>query len=85
MGHISTVSARSDSPSGIAVALYLLGLLALVLGGLLFGFSETSPHQLLATLIGLMGAIFYAAGAVITGHLHRISLQLARIAQRGQG
>ncbi|NQW61282.1 MAG: hypothetical protein HQ461_00500 [Deltaproteobacteria bacterium] len=57
-----------------------IGPIALV-GGLLFGFSETSPHQLLATLIGLGGAIFYAAGAVVT-ELQRIKKQLQADAMR---
>lgn len=73
--------ARVDSPTGIATALYAIGMLALVLGGLLFAFAETSIHQILATLIGLMGAIFFAAGAVVT-ELQRIKKQLQADAAR---
>ena len=62
-------------PTGIATALYLLGVLALLLGGFIFAVSATSPHEILATLIGLMGAIFFAAGAVVT-ELQRIKRRL---------
>jgi predicted lipid-binding transport protein (Tim44 family) len=62
-------------PEGVAAALYLFGMLALMLGGLIFAFAETSIHEILATLIGLMGAIFFAAGAVVT-ELQRIKKQL---------
>ena len=56
-------------------------MIALLLGGLLFVFSDTSLHQTLATLIGLGGAIFYAAGAVVT-ELQRIKKQLQADAAR---
>ena len=79
-GAHSTLS--SDlGPTGIATALYLLGVLALLLGGFIFAFSATSPHEILATLIGLMGAIFFAAGAVVT-ELQRIKKQLQADAAR---
>ncbi len=41
-------------------------------------------HEIAALLI-VLGGLMTMCVAVITGHLHRISLQLARIAQRGQG
>ena len=66
---------RESGATGIAVALYALGMLALVIGGLIFAFAETSIHEILATLIGLGGAIFFAAGAVVT-ELQRIKKQL---------
>jgi hypothetical protein len=75
-------AAYSESgATGIAVALYLLGVLALLLGGLIFAFAATSIHEILATLIGLMGAIFFAAGAVVT-ELQRIKKQLQADAMR---
>ena len=73
--------ANVDSPTGIATALYLIGMAALKLGGLIFAFAETSIHEILATLIGLGGAIFFAAGAVVT-ELQRIKKQLQADAMR---
>jgi hypothetical protein len=72
---------RESGATGVAVALYALGMLALMLGGLIFAFVDTSIHQILATLIGLMGAIFFAAGAVVT-ELQRIKKQLQADAMR---
>ena len=72
---------RESGATGIAVALYALGMLALVIGGLIFAFAETSIHEILATLIGLGGAIFFAAGAVVT-ELQRIKKQLQADAAR---
>ena len=80
-GRPTPTPARVDSPTGIAVALYALGMLALVIGGLIFAFAETSIHEILATLIGLGGAIFFAAGAVVT-ELQRIKKQLQADAAR---
>ena len=80
-GRPTPTPAPVDSPTGIAVALYALGMLALVIGGLIFAFAETSIHEILATLIGLMGAIFFAAGAVVT-ELQRIKKQLQADAAR---
>jgi hypothetical protein len=75
-------AAYSESgATGIAVALYALGMLALLLGGLIFAFAATSIHEILATLIGLMGAIFFSAGAVVT-ELQRIKKQLQADAMR---
>ena len=79
--HPSAALTQRSGPEGVATALYALGMLALVLGGLIFAFSETSPHEILATLIGLMGAIFFAAGAVVT-ELQRIKKQLQADAAR---
>ena len=79
--HPSAALTQASAPEGVATALYALGLLALVLGGLLFGFSDNSLHQNIATLIGLGGAIFYAAGAVVT-ELQRIKKQLQADAAR---
>ena len=73
---------RESGATGIAVALYALGVIALVLGGLLFVFSDNSLHQILATLIGLGGAIFFAAGAVVT-ELQRIKRRLDADAAAG--
>ena len=78
---IGAPSTGEHGPTGIATALYLVGMLALVLGGLIFAFAETSIHEILATLIGLMGAIFFAAGAVVT-ELQRIKKQLQADAAR---
>ena len=80
-GRPTPTPARVDSPTGIATGLYLVGMLALVIGGLIFAFAETSIHEILATLIGLMGAIFFAAGAVVT-ELQRIKKQLQADAAR---
>jgi len=78
---IGSISTGEHGPTGIATALYLFGMLALLLGGFIFAVSETSPHEILATLIGLMGAIFFAAGAVVT-ELQRIKKQLQADAMR---
>ena len=67
--------------TGIAALLYVAGGLLLLAGGILFGLAETSIHQILSTLIGLMGAIFFAAGAVVT-ELQRIKKQLQADAMR---
>ena len=67
--------------TGIAALLYVVGALLLLAGGLIFAFAETSIHEILATLIGLMGAIFFAAGAVVT-ELQRIKKQLQADAAR---
>jgi len=79
--HASAALTQTPGPEGVATALYLVGMLALVLGGLIFAFAETSIHEILATLIGLMGAIFFAAGAVVT-ELQRIKKQLQADAMR---
>jgi hypothetical protein len=68
-------------PEGIAALLYVVGVLLLLAGGLIFAFADTSIHEILATLIGLMGAIFFAAGAVVT-ELQRIKKQLQADAMR---
>ena len=73
--------APSDSPTGIAALLYVAGGLLLLAGGLIFAFAATSIHEILSTLIGLMGAIFFAAGAVVT-ELQRIKKQLQADAMR---
>jgi len=67
--------------TGIAALLYVAGALLLLAGGFIFAVSATSPHEILATLIGLMGAIFFAAGAVVT-ELQRIKKQLQADAMR---
>jgi hypothetical protein len=67
--------------TGIAALLYVAGGLLLLAGGLIFAFVDTSIHQILSTLIGLMGAIFFAAGAVVT-ELQRINKQLQADAAR---
>ena len=72
---------RESGATGIAVALYALGVITLVVGGFIFALAETSIHEILATLIGLMGAIFFAAGAVVT-ELQRIKKQLQADAAR---
>ena len=79
--HPSAVLTQVSGPEGVATALYLVGMLALVLGGLIFAFAATSIHEILATLIGLMGGIFFAAGAVVT-ELQRIKKQLQADAAR---
>jgi hypothetical protein len=67
--------------TGIAALLYVAGGLLLLAGGILFGLADTSIHEILSTLIGLMGAIFFAAGAVVT-ELQRIKKQLQADAAR---
>ena len=74
----------SDEGSTWVVVLYLLAAAGLIGGGLVFATAETSIHEIAALLI-LLGGLMTLCGAVITGHLHRISMQLARIVQRGQG
>jgi hypothetical protein len=74
-------SSSSDGPEGVASFLYVFGVLIAMLGGLLFSVADTSIHQILSTLIGLMGAIFFAAGAVVT-ELQRIKKQLQADAMR---
>ena len=66
---------RESRGTGIAAFLYVVGGLALLIAGFFFYAAETSIHEILATLIGLMGAIFFAAGAVVT-ELQRIKKQL---------
>ena len=65
----------SDAGSLWVIILYLLAAAGLIGGGMVFVTAETSIHEILATLIGLMGAIFFAAGAVVT-ELQRIKKQL---------
>ena len=75
---------QAEESSPWVIFLYLLAAAGLIAGGLVFVTAETSIHEIAALLI-LLGGLMTLCGAVITGHLHRISLQLARIAQRGQG
>jgi hypothetical protein len=54
-------------------------------GGFIFAFAEPWIHEILATLISIMGAIFFAAGAVVT-ELQRIKRRLdADAAERSAG
>ncbi len=64
--------------------LYLLAAAGLIAGGVVFAMAETSIHEIFAVLIAL-GGLLAMCVAVITGLLHRISLQLGRLLQRGQG
>ena len=75
---------QAEESSPWVIFLYLLAAAGLIAGGVVFATAETSIHEIAALLI-LLGGLMTMCGAVITGHLHRISLQLARIAQRGQG
>ena len=75
---------QAEESSPWVIFLYLLAAAGLIAGGVVFATAETSIHEIAALLI-LLGGLMPLCGAVITGHLHRISLQLARIAQRGQG
>ena len=72
---------RESRGTGIAAILYVVGGLALLISGFFFYAAATSIHEILATLIGLMGAIFFAAGAVVT-ELQRIKKQLQADAAR---
>ena len=74
----------SDAGSTWVVFLYLLAAAGLIAGGVVFALAQSSIHEIFAVLIAL-GGLLAMCVAVITGLLHRISLQLARIAQRGQG
>jgi hypothetical protein len=73
---------RESGATAIAALLYVAGGLLLLAGAILFGLAETSIHEILSTLIGLMGAIFFAAGAVVT-ELQRIKKQLQADATKG--
>ena len=75
---------QAEESSPWVIFLYLLAAAGLIAGGVVFVTAETSIHEIAALLI-LLGGLMTLCGAVITGHLHRISLQLARIVQRGQG
>ena len=75
---------QAEESSPWVIFLYLLAAAGLIGGGLVFATAETSIHEIAALLI-LLGGLMTLCGAVITGHLHRISMQLARIVQRGQG
>jgi hypothetical protein len=75
---------QAEESSPWVIFLYLLAAAGLIAGGLVFATAETSIHEIAALLIVLGGLVTMCA-AVITGLLHRVSLQLARIAQRGQG
>ena len=75
---------QAEESSPWVIFLYLLAAAGLIAGGVVFATAETSIHEIAALLI-VLGGLMTMCGAVITGNLHRISLQLARIAQRGQG
>ena len=75
---------QAEESSPWVIFLYLLAAAGLIAGGVVFATAETSIHEIAALLI-LLGGLMTLCGAVITGHLHRISMQLARIVQRGQG
>ena len=75
---------QAEESSPWVIFLYLLAAAGLLAGGVVFVTAETSIHEITALLI-VLGGLMTMCVAVITGHLHRISLQLARIAQRGQG
>ena len=75
---------QAEESSPWVIFLYLLAAAGVIAGGLVFVTAETSIHEIAALLI-LLGGLMTMCVAVITGHLHRISMQLARIAQRGQG
>ena len=71
----------TEAPEGVALLLTFMGVLAILAGGFGFSVAETSIHQNTFTLIGLGGAIFFAAGAVVT-ELQRIKKQLQADAAR---
>jgi hypothetical protein len=75
---------QAEESSPWVIFLYLLAAAGLIAGGVVFALAQSSIHEIFAVLIAL-GGLLAMCVAVITGLLHRISLQLARIAQRGQG
>jgi hypothetical protein len=74
---------QAEESSPWVIFLYLLAAAGLIVGGVVFALAQSSIHEIFAVLIAL-GGLLAMCVAVITGLLHRISLQLARIAQRGQ-
>ena len=75
---------QAEESSPWVIFLYLLAAAGLIAGGVVFALAQSSIHEIFAVLIAL-GGLLAMCVAVITGHLHRISMQLARIVQRGQG
>ena len=75
---------QAEESSPWVIFLYLLAAVGLIAGGVVFALAQSSIHEIFAVLIAL-GGLLAMCVAVITELLHRISLQLARIAQRGQG
>ena len=66
---------QAEESSPWVIFLYMLAAAGLIAGGVVFALAQSSIHEILATLIGLMGAIFFAAGGVVT-ELQRIKKQL---------
>jgi hypothetical protein len=75
---------QAEESSPWVIFLYLLAAAGLIAGGVVFALAQSSIHEIFAVLIAL-GGLLAMCVAVITGLLHRISLQLARLLQRGQG
>ena len=75
---------QAEESSPWVIFLYLLAAAGLIAGGVVFALAQSSIHEIFAVLIAL-GGLLAMCVAVITELLHRISMQLARIAQRGQG
>lgn len=67
--------AASAEPTGVAAALYAIGMLGLIAGGIVFAGADTSIHEIAAVLIVVGGLVSFSAGALLT-ELQRIKTVL---------
>ena len=67
--------AASAGPTGVAAALYAIGMLGLIAGGIGFAGASTAIHEIAAVLIVVGGLLSFSAGALLT-ELQRIKTVL---------
>ena len=67
--------AASAGPTGVAAALYAIGILGLIAGGIIFAGADTSIHEIAAVLIVIAGLVSFSAGSLLT-ELQRIKTVL---------
>ena len=67
--------AASAEPTGVAAALYAIGILGLIAGGIVFAGASTAIHEIAAVLIAIGGLVSFSAGALLT-ELQRIKTVL---------
>ena len=65
----------SAGPTGVAAALYAIGMLGLIAGGIVFAGASTAIHEIAAVLIVVGGLVSFSAGALLT-ELQRIKTVL---------
>lgn len=67
--------AASAEPTGVAAALYAIGVLGLIAGGIVFAGADNSVHEIAAVLIAIAGFMTFCTAALLT-ELQRIKTVL---------